>query len=243
MALHAPRTMLRLRKPLTKGVATMAIVCAGLFGAVGGATSAVGVLDQSQTNADAGAEAMPTPAFRLAQTFTAGQTGNLDQVDLLIDRNGNPGDLLVEIRTVSGGIPSSTTLAATTVSESTFTPEGSLIWVSVPFDNPAPSSAGTQYAIVISAPGLDCGSICYQWGAALNNPYAGGEALDSVDSGDTWFSPGAGLDRSFNTYVTPALPTSSEQCMHGDWSNFPQFKNQGECASFVVADRRTLPPR
>lgn len=29
------------------------------------------------------------------------------------------------------------------------------------------------------------------------------------------------------------VPTSKEQCMHGGWRNFPQFKNQGQCISFV----------
>src|SRR5262249_13492736 len=152
-----------------------------------------------------------------------------------LDRNGSPGDLTVQIRSVSGGVPSSTVLAAATVPESSVTPEGVPVWVSVPFAIPAASSAGTQYAIVISAPGIDCGFVCYQWGAdaTLSDPYAGGEALDSVDSGSTWFSPGVGSDRVFRTFVA-TLPISISQCMKGGWSSFPQFKNQGDCVSFVA---------
>jgi hypothetical protein len=30
------------------------------------------------------------------------------------------------------------------------------------------------------------------------------------------------------------LPTSKEQCKHGGWRNFPGFKNQGDCVSFVA---------
>jgi hypothetical protein len=29
------------------------------------------------------------------------------------------------------------------------------------------------------------------------------------------------------------VPTSKDQCMNGRWRNFPQFKNQGECVSFI----------
>ena len=33
---------------------------------------------------------------------------------------------------------------------------------------------------------------------------------------------------------TPSLPTSKEQCKNGGWRNFPGFKNQGACVSFVA---------
>jgi hypothetical protein len=32
----------------------------------------------------------------------------------------------------------------------------------------------------------------------------------------------------------PLAPTSVAQCMNGGWQNFPQFKNQGACVSFVT---------
>jgi hypothetical protein len=91
-----------------------------------------------------------------------------------------------------------------------------------------------QYAIVVDAPGGNCGSDCYYWGTALANPYAAGEALDGLNEA-VWFSPGDGLDRTFKTYVTPTLPSSKQQCKDGGWLNFPQFKNEGDCVSFVVA--------
>jgi hypothetical protein len=31
----------------------------------------------------------------------------------------------------------------------------------------------------------------------------------------------------------PCVSTSKEQCKDGGWRNFPQFKNQGDCVSFV----------
>jgi hypothetical protein len=30
-----------------------------------------------------------------------------------------------------------------------------------------------------------------------------------------------------------SVPTSKDQCKNGGWRNFPQFKNQGDCVSFV----------
>ena len=35
--------------------------------------------------------------------------------------------------------------------------------------------------------------------------------------------------------VSPAaqVPASKDQCKHGGWRNFPQFKNQGQCIAFV----------
>jgi hypothetical protein len=34
-------------------------------------------------------------------------------------------------------------------------------------------------------------------------------------------------------FDAPLVPTSKDQCKHGGWRNFPQFKNQGDCVSFV----------
>ena len=31
----------------------------------------------------------------------------------------------------------------------------------------------------------------------------------------------------------PRVPISKDQCTHGGWHNFPQFKNQGQCVAFV----------
>ena len=36
-------------------------------------------------------------------------------------------------------------------------------------------------------------------------------------------------------------PTSKAQCKHGGWKNFPQFKNQGDCVSFVATDSKNPP--
>ena len=34
------------------------------------------------------------------------------------------------------------------------------------------------------------------------------------------------------------IPTSKDQCKNGGWRAFPQFKNQGQCVSFVESKRQ-----
>jgi hypothetical protein len=42
-------------------------------------------------------------------------------------------------------------------------------------------------------------------------------------------------------YVNCALPTSRHDCENGGWSNFPVFKNQGDCVSFVATGGKNPP--
>ena len=113
------------------------------------AASAAGTLDQSQT--------WPPNVFGdvtdsrpWAQTFTAGTTGDLDQVDVNLSRSScDPGPLTVEIRTITPERDqTSTVLATATVPSSNVTsvvPDYDR--VSVPFTPRAPSVAGTQYVV------------------------------------------------------------------------------------------------
>jgi hypothetical protein len=39
----------------------------------------------------------------------------------------------------------------------------------------------------------------------------------------------------------PHVPTSKDQCKDGGWRNFPQFKNQGDCVSFVATHGKSPP--
>jgi hypothetical protein len=39
----------------------------------------------------------------------------------------------------------------------------------------------------------------------------------------------------------PAVPTSKDQCKSGGWRNFPGFKNQGDCVSFVANGGKNPP--
>ena len=39
----------------------------------------------------------------------------------------------------------------------------------------------------------------------------------------------------------PNVPASKQQCKHGDWRNFPDFKNEGQCVSFVATGGKKQP--
>jgi hypothetical protein len=186
--------------------------------AVPAPASATGTLDQSQTTFRGGWVSF-SGTREFAQTFTAGISGNLDQVDLFLRsraafESGVFGDLTVQIETAVGGIPSGVVLASATVpAASVPTTFG---WVSVPLSQPAPSSAGTQYAIVLSAPTSSCldqaldPGLCYDWGVGVGNPYAAGAGFFSLDAGATWTQNGDG-DFMFKTFVTVSCDQTGNQ--------------------------------
>jgi hypothetical protein len=163
--------------------------------------SAAGTLDQSQTAIN-GAWVGVCQTQWVAQTFTAGLTGLLDQVDVHIKvAVGNPGPLTVEIRTVlPGGAPSGVVLTSASVPEASVpTPSQLPAFVPVPLSPPAPSVSGTQYAIVLRAAGADCHAALYYW-SKVGTPYPGGTSVVSIDSGSTW---GLQSDSTaFRTYVS-----------------------------------------
>jgi hypothetical protein len=81
--------------------------------------------------------------------------------------------------------------------------------------------------------------------ARQSGPYTATIHTPSGDFVDAGFSAGsvtAGaftgtLNETFTSTLpqpVPFAPTSFAQCMSGGWQNFPQFKNQGGCISFVA---------
>jgi hypothetical protein len=162
--------------------------------------SAAGTLDQSQTTLNSGSVAV-AQANVAGQTFTAGITGLLDQVDIAVQQFGSPGDLTVQIRVVlPDGTPSPVVLATAQVPVASVS--STLTFVSVPLTPPAVSVAGTQYAIVLIAPLAGTGSI-YRWGLAAGDLYPAGRQLLSITAGATWTFNDPGFDAGFRTYVTP----------------------------------------
>jgi hypothetical protein len=170
----------------------------------------LGTLDQAQ-------ESGPDVEFvnldtAWAQVFTAGLTGQLDQIDLLLaDAGGGPGtDLTVEIWTVTSGAPASPVPGATATVLHADVPDGpqTATWVSIPFN--VPSMAGTQYAIAVSSPGSgECETSCWFWFADDTGPYAGGLSYVSIDGGAT-FPTAQARDQAFRTFVAlPPTPVAS----------------------------------
>jgi hypothetical protein len=172
------------------------------------ASADAGTLDQQQTDTSG-----PSPGYVVgpvsgasssAETFTAGLSGGLDQVDMFLDCFvcSNTVGVTVQITNAVGGAPGTTVLATASIPAVSVGPApGSFI--SVAFGSPANVQAGTQYAIVAYTSGSDT----YRWRGAAGTPYSGGQGFSSGSS-----PPGAWLAASktfaFKTYVVPT-PTAS----------------------------------
>ena len=177
------------------------------------APASAGTLDQSQTDTSGGGFTV-SERFTPGQTFTAGLTGLLDQVNLWVTRIDDPGcappgDLAVEIRTVTpGGVPTSTVLAATGIGRSAVPIDQGISPTPTPpvaalFASPAAVSVDTLYAIVVSETGS--GSGCYRWYSSTVDVYPRGIGF----IGDTEVPPPFEVhdpptDLAFQTYVLVA---------------------------------------
>jgi hypothetical protein len=193
-------------------------------------------LDQEQPNFDFN-RAIQGPGtgspISRAQTFTAGLSGQLDRVDLVLTKGSalTVGPLIVEIRNVdASGAPGTTVLASTQVQAGDVgTGVSQLAFVAVPFGSPAAVAADGQYAIVAHTGDGNA----YRWGVSQVNPYARGLAFTSDASPpSTWGLLSSGLDDfAFRTYVAadgdgdgvpddadncPAVPNPGQQDADGD---------------------------
>jgi hypothetical protein len=68
---------------------------------------------------------------------------------------------------------------------------------------------------------------------------SGDTALVGVPSDDVGGNQEQGSAYVFTGVSVPVAPTSKDQCQNNGWKNFPQFKNQGECVSFVERQSQT----
>ncbi len=201
------------------------------------AASANGTLDQQQERTD---DAVGGDGD-VAQTFTAGLTGKLSEVELFLGKplglgKSGLGSLEIQIRNVEAtGEPGAEVLA-----EQPLAATGHAEWRSIVFSAPAQVLSGTKYAILVFEPTHTNG---FQWSGGDGNPYPQGAAWSNHPS-DVFLPPSGpweelfasdGLDFAFKTYVEPALPTSKQQCKDEGWQSFgATFKNEGQCVSFVA---------
>jgi hypothetical protein len=91
-----------------------------------------------------------------------------------------------------------------------------------------------------SAPGQDSWEFVLQFGQALPPPDC--SVFPPPDAGEASFHI-SGVNRAGDLVVTDAqpVPTSKDQCTNGGWRNYPGFKNQGDCASFVATGGKNPP--
>jgi len=188
-------------KLMRAAVAGACAACVALPG-----TALAGTLDQQQPNGE-GASLQIQNTQSLAQTFTAGLTGGLDQVDLKLSGTGPTQPLIVEIRNSTAGSPGGTVLASGSIPTSAA--PAVTAFVSLGFATPPPVAAGTQYAIVAYTAAANPNR--WDWVVDATNPYPGGTSNFQAASppGPTWTSQ-SGSDLSFKTYVlTPSPPPTA----------------------------------
>lgn len=184
-------------------VAAVAVTSGALLLGPGGAGAAVHVLDQSST--DAGFSIGIFDNQTLGETFTAGATGNLDQVDLDVGYQSAASvpTLTALITSTSSGLPA-TTLATAVIPRSSVN-TGSPDWVQIAISPAVPVTAGTEYAVVLVSPASTTDGTAYEWASSLFvDSYPGGAGV--VDAGSGWAVNRAGVDMAFKTYVAPPAP-------------------------------------
>ncbi|MEX2458170.1 MAG: DUF11 domain-containing protein [Actinomycetota bacterium] len=199
------------KRPPARRIAGLALAL-GLASALLPAPAAAqaGTLDQQQTDTAGGGASILGGDFgiasSLAQTFTAGGSGLLDQVDLHLRRGLPTLPLTVEIRsTDAGGAPGTTdgsVLASAEVGAASV-PASTAEWVAIPFTPPAQVAVGGRYAIVAyTADESD-----YLWSRRDEfADYAGGEAFHSLASPPASWSALPDADLAFKTYVAVVAP-------------------------------------
>jgi hypothetical protein len=178
------------KRILSMGAALVAVLSIGAGSAL--AIPIPGTIDQQQT-------LVPdtvnwTDTYALAQTFTAGQTGNLVAIGVYVGAQqpqiaGKPAavkpaladNIHLAVSETSGGVPVGTFLYGPTTASLPAT----LGWQYFVLPTPAPITAGNKYAIVMAA----ISPFWVTWaGECQTNSYTGGEALvqDSSKKTPAW---------------------------------------------------------
>jgi hypothetical protein len=165
------------------------------------AGASAGTLDQQQTLSNFGGLQVASNDSK-AQTFTAGLTGQLDQIDLALSGMSVTTPLTVQIRDGSATAPGDTVLASASVPTSAVTSSES--FVPITFASPTSVTAGTQYSIV--ALNDSSGWFWYAGKTDTASAYEGGRLYSSPNGPPgtgPWFEGNTMADFEFKTYVAP----------------------------------------
>lgn len=186
-----------------RGTGCIGAVTAALALAFVPATAGAGTVDQEQMSSTPDQAVVLADDHALAaQSFTAGRTGGLDQVDLVLSHAYAYRPLRVAIRRVGGDGRPSDELGVTEISPAGEAHQATVRTAS--FDPPVYVQAGRRYAIVAGSTDSDYRHPWF-WLAASGDPYPSGGAFQrfSQTGLDGSFEPLPGLDLMFRTYVGP----------------------------------------
>jgi hypothetical protein len=162
-------------------------------------------IDQQQLNSSGGGSIFNTTTW-VGQTFEAGTSGVLTGIDVslfcFLCAGTNP-DVIVEVRTTSGGLPTATVLATTTIPG--FSNAASTFQSAI-FARPAVVAARTTYAFTLhSAAARATGNYAASFSTTAA-AYPNGARVGSANSGTTWTITGSGFpstprDLTFRTLI------------------------------------------
>src|SRR5256885_11550955 len=177
------------RTSVSRGSFAAAVAAALSLAIAVPAQATTDTLDQSQTL---------TMSFQrqisfLAQTFTAGMSGQLDRVSLAPDSTTGFASIRVSIQTVtSGGTPTGTTLGSATAFAAAFT--CCRQFHDFAFNPTVSITSGTSYAIVVQT----VGGVFTWYNSSTLDAYTGGRLY----VGSTWLTGSQwGEDFAFKTWV------------------------------------------
>jgi len=142
--------------------------------------------------------------------------------------------LHVAIRTVVGGLPTTTVLGDVTLSSNS-----SDLSQLIAFPQVIPQVAGEQYAIVVNyagAPPAGGGQGQGAWGGATGNFYPDGDLAISFDGGVSWLleSPD-NFDLHFKTFLHPPLVAVAIDIKPGSSRNPIQTKSHGTIPVAIIS--------
>jgi hypothetical protein len=162
-------------------------------------------LDQQQLNSSGGGSLFSAVTW-VGQTFVPGVSGALTRLDVSLfcfQCAGTNPEIIVEMRTTSGGLPTSTVLATATLPG--FSGSSSMFRSAV-FTAPAIVTAGTTYAFTIhGATARATGTYAASFSTTAA-AYPDGNRVGSANGGLTWTVIGSGVpptprDLTFRTFM------------------------------------------
>lgn len=137
--------------------------------------------------------------------FTVGTVGTneahtLTSIKLLAGRVNSPGTLTLNVYADDGsGKPTGASLSSGTINANGFTTDAGGAWQEITMSSYA-LQASTKYIIVESAASGDTSNYV-KMRQVTGNPYAGGDAIYSSNSGTSW-TVDTGIDQDFEVYGT-----------------------------------------
>ena len=150
-------------------------------------------LSTQQTSVTGASDASVTLTTWFGAKFAAGATGRLTKVALNFKNTASgTGPIIVQIQSDSGGSPSGTVLASSSIPAAT--PTGSYAYIDVRFIEAPQITSGTSYWIVCYI--QDDGTNNYKWSSTTNAT----TAKTSTDSGVTWST--TAFDLNYKTYYS-----------------------------------------